>query len=409
VRLRLLGAPLYPDRHRVQHLGRLTGSTPPPILWLDRGVAGPVPTLQTHAGKIVPESPFEPSYYPHLWELVILLLTMTELLLAGTIARRQWTSQNEVMPVPVAVLLWVLMMGLYGCTTLSFMLTTEPERKFTLLVYCLGFCIPPLLYFTRLVADSVAVRTTDRLSPFGAQIDDPSEFAGARKLAIRGDIDGAVAMYRGYTDNKAAALFEAARLLKSRERLPEAIALYEEVAEHFYGRRRVWAEAMYNIGKIREVNFNDPETAMAIYHQILERTAESRHGQLAGADLSRLQVLDKGFIATLTGGDAAARVDDPFYRTRSETPGAATPPAVAGASTRSASPLDDDYDDPAEAGAARSEVDDDLVVPPVDPFLALRNDVGADGTAAKSSAGDGENGRVQRKKAAKAPKKPRPS
>ena len=316
------------------------------------------------------DNSIDPSYYPHLWELAILLLTTVELLLAGAILRRQWTSQNEVMPVPVAVLLWVLIMGLYGSVTLSFILTTEPDRKFTLLIYSLGFSLFPLLYCTRLVADSVAVRTTDRISPFGSQIEDPSEFAAARKLALRGDIDGAVSMYRSYGENKGAAMFEAARLLKSQDRFAEAIALYEEVSQLFYGKRRVWGEAMYNIGKIREVNLGETRAAMEIYYQVVNRTAESRYGQLAGSDLSRLQVLDKGFLQTISAGaEGQPGNGDPFFRTRTQ--GEGEPAEAAAAGARSASPLDDDYEEPGEQVEV-TEREEEVGVPPIDPFFAMR-------------------------------------
>lgn len=316
---------------------------------------------------------FEPDYYPKFWEGMILLLTSLELVAAGSIIKRHWTSNNEPLPIVHALVLWFVMVALYFTVAAAFYQTTAPDRKITLLGYCILFWVLPAFYFTRTLLYAVEMQTVDRIGPFSARIDDPSEFAAARKLALRGDIDGAVARYREYQENQAVALFEAARLLKSEDRFKDAASLYEEVAERYYGRRRVWAEATHNLAKLLEVTLNERVQAAELYRQILTRAPETRFGQLAGADLARLQVLDGEVAASRAGDDAASASvsPDPFYRRRESQAPAGPVSETAPAAAPAAGPVPS----PPAAAQEHSEVlpeDVDVVIPAEDPFLRLR-------------------------------------
>lgn len=304
---------------------------------------------------------YHPEYYPMAWELAILLLATIELVVAGTLIKRRWTSRNESVPIPVAVSLWIGMAVLYIALALTFYVNTYPDpRKLTVLMWCLIFWFVPIIYFTLTVTSSVAMRTIERIGPFSATIDDPSEFAAARKLAIKGDIDGAVARYRTYTDNQSGALFEASRLLKSEDRFAEAGALLEETAKLYYGRRKVWAEAMYQLAKLYEVSLSQPKKAMACYREIMGRASETRFGQLAGADLARIQVFDSDFLASLGDkGDASAQ--DPFYRQRELFEASETPPPAPKEEKKTKAPSPKPEEPP-----------EDLPLPAQDPFYAAR-------------------------------------
>ena len=340
---------------------------------------------------------FEPSYYPKFWEGMILLLTSLELVAAGSIIKRHWTRNNEPLPIALAVLLWLLMATLYFTVAAAFYQTTAPHRTFTVLMYCLLFWVLPVGYFTRTLVHAVAMQTVDRIGPFSARIEDPSEFAAARKLALRGDIDGAVARYREYGDNHATALFEAARLLKSEDRFEDAAKLYQEVAELYCGRRRVWAEATHNLAKLYETALNNRAVATELHRKILDRAPDTRFGHLAGADLGRLLVLD-GEVAAMDVQDASPAVQaspDPFYRPRDVYPveEVETPAA-------DAVPL------PAPTAATESADDIDLVIPVEDPFLQLRRKartLAADAEITPDN-GDPTAGAAPRRRAAK----PRP-
>jgi len=249
---------------------------------------------------------------PSLWEIVVLVFLVSVLLYGGVWAKRRWTRENDSVPFPVALILWIVMVTIYLSVAASFYIYAPPEQKATILAWFFVFWILPAAYYGYTVVNSLAMRTVDHIGPFSSRIDDPSEFAAARKLALRGEIDAAVAAYRGYTDNQAAALFEAARLLKSEDRFLEAARLLEEIAERFQGKRRIWAEATYQLAKLREVNMGELKAAMALLRNVMQRASETRFGQLAANDLARLQVLDASFLDELAGEEDVAPVD-PFF------------------------------------------------------------------------------------------------
>lgn len=284
-----------------------------------------------------------PDYYPKLWELFLLVLNVFLLIWAGNLVKRRWTRSEDAMPVPLALGLWAGMFVFYMLIAAAFYETAPDRHKLTILMWCLIFWLAPAIYYTYMVVQALAIRSVDRIGPFSAKIDDPSEFAAARKLALRGDIDGAVALYRNYKENHAGALFEAARLLKAEERHSEAAQLFEELMQRFENKERVWAEASYQLAKLKETNLSDPAGAVFLLRQVMRRTPESRFGQMAGADLARLHAFS---IRMDEEEDAASPPQvlppDPFYQPRD-----------------TGSPADEDG--PSE--------NTDIPIPPLDPFL----------------------------------------
>ena len=258
-----------------------------------------------------------PDYYPKLWELFLLVLNVFLLIWAGNRIKRRWARSEDAMPVPLALGLWAGMFLFYILIAAAFYETAPDRHKLTILMWCLIFWWAPALYYTYMVVQALAVRSVERIGPFSAEIDDPSEFAAARKLALRGDIDGAVALYRGYKDNHTGALFEAARLLKSEKRYSEAEQLFEELMQRFESRERVWAEACYQLAKLKETCLQDAPGAVLLLRQVMRRTPESRFGQLAGADLARLHAFS---IQLDEEEDAASPPPlipaDPFFQPR---------------------------------------------------------------------------------------------
>jgi len=169
-----------------------------------------------------------------------------------------------------------------------------------------------------------------------------------------------VAAYRSYTENQAAALFEAARLLKSEDRFLEAARLLEEIAERFQGKRRIWAEATYQLAKLREVNLGELKAAMALLRAVMQRASETRFGQLAANDLARLQVLDASFLDELAGEEDVAPVD-PFF-SKGKARFVVPPEDVLSSSTAD---------------------EDEMPVPEQDPFFVHREEAAAQGSDAQ--------------------------
>jgi len=267
--------------------------------------------------------------YPTLKELLILSVVIAELVGAGYLIKRRWTARNETVPLSVAVGLWIGMFMIYFAVVAIitairaddllaasgmaptpddyatdtdaaaraaaqgdiFMFGDPRIQILTTLGWALVLWTIPAFYFTWTIVTSLAARNVERIGPFSAKIEDPSEFAAARKLALRGDIDGAVSMYRTYRDNEVNALFEAVRLLKSEDRFAEAAEVLREIEARFENRSRIWAEAAYQHAKLLEAHLASPEMAQALLYEILKRAPESRFAQLAGADLARLQIM----------------------------------------------------------------------------------------------------------------------
>lgn len=341
--------------------------------------------------------------YPTLKELLILAVVIAELVGAGFLIKRRWTARNETVPLSVAVGLWIGMFLIYfsvvalltalradellathGPPATPDELATDPSAAarasapgetfmigdprvqiITTLGWALLLWTIPASYFTWTIVTSLAARNVERIGPFSAKIEDPSEFAAARKLALRGDIDGAVSMYRSYRDNEVNALFEAARLLKSEDRFAETAEVLREVEERFTNRSRIWAEAAYQRARLLESHLGQPGEAQQLLRQILSRAPESRFAQLAGADLARLQIMQ---------GVQFEDDDEHFGAVAAPVP---PKPAPKGKATKG--------EGPATASSGRRGLEDFQPVPPQDPFYAAmkrRRDIAQGGAEA---------------------------
>lgn len=315
-----------------------------------------------------------------LWYPVILTLNVACLMGAGYLIRHHWTVRRDTVPLPVAIVLWAGAISVYIVIAGTLYLYAVPAQKLPVLGWCFLFWLFPMAYFAFGVLDSLATRSVDRIGPLGAQIDDPSEFAAARKLALRGDIDGAVSMYRSYTDNQANALFEAVRLLKSEDRFVEAAMLLNEIVDRFRHITRVWAEATYQLAKLKELSLNEPQNAARLFKEILDRAPESTICQMAGAELARLHQLDKSYYDDETDEEETPEESgDPFYRNQD-------PRAIRGAGSRVIVPVQPP-DAPEKAAveaktatpAPQKKMDrdddatpEDASMPAADPFYAAR-------------------------------------
>ena len=341
----------------------------------------------------------DPQYYPSGLELTILVLMVIELLALGYLVRRYWDRNGEVMPPTVALALWVIMVGTFGAVIAVFAMANplpEPTADFLdkythdrpvdprirLLLWGFFFWLIPMGYYISLLRESFGSYGADHLGPMSGAIEDPSEFADARRLALRGEIDRAIEKYRSYEHNRADALFEAARLLKSEDRFKEAAGMFEEIMANSPGNRRVWAEACYQLAKMKEVAFSDPGGAQALLRELLQRAPESRYGELASKDLARLQVLDDDFMNDDEPiAPVAMPKQDPFF-----------------------SPTDVRVTSAAEKAALR--VSDEDAAPIVDPFFALSQQNRAkvmDDPVLVQTDGGGNHSKPTRKPAARKP------
>jgi tetratricopeptide (TPR) repeat protein len=271
----------------------------------------------------------EPQYYPSPLEMTILILMVAELLAICYLAKRYWERKGEVIPTTWAMILWGTMVGAFaGALTIFYVvmpdpvyiddpfaranaeLPTDPRLRLTLWAFFMWLI--PMGYSINILRNSFSAFAVDHIGPLSGPIKDPSEFADARRLALRGDVAGAVAKYRAYDHNKAEALFEAARLLKSEDHFDEAAAMFEEIMKNTPGNRRIWAEACYQLAKIHELAKDNAPEAKRLLRLLLQRAPETRYGELASVDLARLQtiedILDDGEHVPVAAPDS-----DPFF------------------------------------------------------------------------------------------------
>lgn len=309
----------------------------------------------------------EPQYYPSPLEFTILILMVGELMAIGYLAKRYWERRGEAIPPTVAIVLWGVMVGTFATVLFIFYLATpEPvyiddpflradtpmpvDPRLRLTLWGFFMWLLPMGYYISLFRQSFASYAVDHIGPLSGAIEDPSEFADARRMALRGDVNGAVAKYRAYDHNKHEALFEAARLLKSEDRFDEAAAMFEEIMKNTPGNRRVWAEACYQLAKLHEVGTRNDAEAKRLLRLLLQRAPETRYGELASADLARLQtvedILDDGEVP-----EPQAEAD-PFYNSEDVRVRPAEP--VVRRRTRNAPVVDEE----------------DESMPHVDPFFA---------------------------------------
>lgn len=357
-------------------------------------------------------------FYPHAWELLVMLGVTGSVVLAGYIVQRRLAGPGLPLPFPLALVMFLGMFAVFLGMLVVFMAATPvqtrmefeagvqdsfelvgaqpaPDRRILLIVYCFFFYLWPMGYYISLLRNSYATRIVDRIGPLSARIEDPSEFASARKLALRGDIDGAVAMYRTYRDNTCDALFEAARLLRAEDRFAEAASIFSEITERFHERRNNWAEATHQLGKIYEQNLNDVERALGYYRAILDRTPESRFASQAAADIARLQRPDDDLpdtpeVSVLVSTPPQGAARDPFYGRKARS--GSTPESQTVAESNGA-----------------SDHDGDVRPPAMDPFFEARNKMRS--AAAVSAAGGATATKASDtpKIASKAPSKKAPS
>lgn len=342
----------------------------------------------------------ESGYLPSVWEFIVMAGVPGLVLLAGYIVQRRVAGPGMPLPLPVALILFIGMVAAFFA--MQFVLATAeplqtrtaieshantpmdfvkphaiPTTPLPLWFFSGLFYLFPMAFYINLLRNSYATGIVDRIGPLSARIEDPSAFSSARKLALRGDVDGAVQMYRNYKENTCDALFEAARLLKAEDRFAEAAAVFQEIADKFYERRPAWAEATYQIAKINEQNLMNITYALELYRSILSRTPESRFAALAAHDVARLQVDDEDYAEDLVAVPTASAEKDPFFG-KSRGPRAASEAAVASGNGDTAA--------------------EDAAEPIVDPFFqaSLRQR-----SASRTTSGDGA-AKPARKAASKA-------
>jgi tetratricopeptide (TPR) repeat protein len=192
-----------------------------------------------------------------------------------------------------------------------------------LMLYAAAFWFIPAVYYARQLVSAFSTRTIQELAAVEQTEDEiGSPFKVARDMALRGDIDGAVARYRAYAERAKEARFEAAQLLESEGRYRDALDLYIEITDRFRDDIRAWGEAIFRRAKLLEGIFDDIDGARLLYKRILDRAPETEFATLASTQLGRLQqapgallkALDAGFQYEGNGAEPAVSHISPAHQ-----------------------------------------------------------------------------------------------
>jgi tetratricopeptide (TPR) repeat protein len=227
-------------------------------------------------------------YYPTFDEFIRLAVLVVVLCAAGGLFLA-WRRDRAASATPLWITIAVgVAMGVVYISIAWYLVEhTFWKRRPTLILYSLAFWLIPLAYYTRLIMNALAASTVDKLSWLEVHIGDTSEFSMARQLAGKGDIDGAVRVYRNYTKNKLGAFNEAARLLQVNGRAREALNMYEEISQRFADNRPAVAEALYHQAVIHEKELGNMQEAVVLYRRIYDQTPDSEWGRLSVEALRR--------------------------------------------------------------------------------------------------------------------------
>ena len=277
------------------------------------------------------------AYYPNLAEFTLLLLSSYGLFAASWWLFQKVASARATIPIWTASLIaflafttflgvtvtlwqtadeqWVAAMAVYeveheAAIVAGELLPQKPApRTLMLMLYAAALWLIPAIYYSRQLAHAFSTRAVQSI----AAIEQTEDVAGipfkqARDLALNGDIDGAIARYRGYTERAKEARFEAAQLLETEGRYRDALDFYIEIGDRHRDDVRAWAEAMFRRAKLIESIFDDHDGARMLYERILDRASQTTFATLASTQLSRVPTSQDKLLDKL---DAGFRYESP--------------------------------------------------------------------------------------------------
>jgi tetratricopeptide (TPR) repeat protein len=191
-------------------------------------------------------------------------------------------------------------------------------RTLTLMLYAAAFWFVPATYYARQLSYAFSTRTVESIAALEQTENDSNmPFRHARILAMNGNIDGAIARYRAYTDGGREAKFEAAQLLESEGRFREALDFYIEIGDRYRKDARTWGEAMFRRARMLDTVYDDMDGARNLYERILDRAPETEFATLASTQLARLRPEPSTLLKKL---DAGFEYDKPSERVISHIP-----------------------------------------------------------------------------------------
>ncbi len=278
------------------------------------------------------------AYYPDSAEFALLLLSSYGLFVASWWLFQRVTFARATVPIWTAALIaflafttflgvtvtlwqtadeqWVAAMAEYeiaheAAATAGNSLPIKPApRTLMLMLYAAALWFIPAIYYARQLVLAFSTRTIQSIAAIEQTEDEiGNPFKQARDLALHGDIDGAIARYRTYTERTKEARFEAAQLLEAEGRYRDALDFYIEIGDRHRDDIRAWAEAMFRRAKLLDSVFGDGDGARMLYERILDRASYTEFATLASTQLSRTHTTQDKLLDKLDAGFKYDRPD----------------------------------------------------------------------------------------------------
>lgn len=242
-------------------------------------------------------------------EFLILIGVAAVLAGAGWALFRNWYERDKIPPLSVIFLAAIVALAVYLAVGIPVWARADAYRKLTVMLYGLVIWAIPGGYFSYSFLSALAARSVRRITWLDTNLPGIDDFLQAKELAARGDIDGAVQMYKNCPEKKSHALFAAAHLLEMNGRYREAADMFQKCAEVSGEHLRPWSEAIFRWAKLCEVNLDRIEKSVELYQLVVDRAPQSELGRLASTKLVRLRkelgTLEKDQSASSEGPAAA--------------------------------------------------------------------------------------------------------
>lgn len=148
---------------------------------------------------------------------------------------------------------------------------------------------PPALLYAWILVESTAEHSINRAAGFGTARKQESDYSRAKTLGARGQIDAAVAAYREYYNadpKNPKPLFQAYRLLYTKNRREESVEILREIMKTFSKDPQIWARAATELANYYQNDERDSGRARHILHDIMKKAPTTEHGRLAGGRLT---------------------------------------------------------------------------------------------------------------------------
>lgn len=149
--------------------------------------------------------------------------------------------------------------------------------------------MPPAYLFGQLAIESMTETSVDKVMGFGTARKQETDFSRAKSLASKGDVEAAVAEYRRhYREDPANArpLFQAYRLLYTKNRRDEGADILREIMRAFDDTPETWARAATELANYLQNDKRESVAARKVLHQIIKKAPKTQYGRLAHGRLA---------------------------------------------------------------------------------------------------------------------------